>query len=60
MPYDFPIRCIWYNAAMFRERGVTAPTGNTQAFASQGGWTGRPRLVFEWRLPHDAFGGNRW
>jgi multiple sugar transport system substrate-binding protein len=28
MPYDFPIRCIWYNAAMFRERGVTAPTGN--------------------------------
>jgi outer membrane protein OmpA-like peptidoglycan-associated protein len=36
--------------------GVTAPTGNTQAFASQGGWTGRPRLVFEWRLPNDAFG----
>jgi hypothetical protein len=33
--------------------GVTAPSGNTQAFASQGGWTGRPRLVFEWRAPHD-------
>jgi outer membrane protein OmpA-like peptidoglycan-associated protein len=36
--------------------GVSAPTGDTQAFASQGGWTGRPRLVFEWRLPNDAFG----
>jgi outer membrane protein OmpA-like peptidoglycan-associated protein len=36
--------------------GVSAPTGDTQAFASQGGFTGKPRLVFEWRAPKNVVG----
>lgn len=25
MPYDFPVRPVWYNATMFRERGIKHP-----------------------------------
>ncbi len=35
---------------------VSAPTGDAAAFSSQGGWSGRPRLIFEWRAPHDHVG----
>jgi hypothetical protein len=36
--------------------GVTAPTGDTRAFAGSGSFTGKPRLVFEWRMPNDRLG----
>ena len=38
--------------------GVTAPTGGTRAFATEGGFTARPRLVFEWRTVRTALALN--
>jgi outer membrane protein OmpA-like peptidoglycan-associated protein len=35
---------------------VSAPTGDAANFSSQGGWTGHPRVAFEWRAPHDWVG----
>jgi ABC-type glycerol-3-phosphate transport system substrate-binding protein len=62
MPYDLPIRCFWYNAALFRERGVTLPPANWD----DPGWSWNDFTESARRLtrvepnPADSVWGVRW